>query len=202
MTLYDKLPRHVLFQGEKIGIRPEFARVLLCLKISADPVLSDPDKLELCLQILVRHRARIPKNDTDKAALFQAVFDFLADVEKKQSHSMKVFDFEQDAAYIYAAFYQCYHIDLLSKTGRKLHWHQFISLFGGLSEDTRLMQIISIRSRPMPKATKYNADERKALARLKSQYRLKLTEEERKAQLSDGFAKMAAALKSMAQEKR
>lgn len=198
MTLYDKLPRHVLFQGEKIGIRPEFARVLLCLKISADPVLSDLEKLELCLQILVRHRARIPKNDTDKAALFQAVFDFLADVEKKQSHSMKVFDFEQDAAYIYAAFYQCYHIDLLSKTGRKLHWHQFISLFGGLSEDTRLMQIISIRSRPMPKATKYNADERKALARLKSQYRLKLTEEERKKQFEDGLINIASVLRGMA----
>ena len=198
MTLYDKLPRHVLFQGEKIGIRPEFARVLLCLKILADPVLSDLEKLELCLQILVRHRARIPKNDTDKAALFQAVFDFLADVEKKQSHSMKVFDFEQDAAYIYAAFYQCYHIDLLSKTGRKLHWHQFISLFGGLSEDTRLMQIISIRSRPMPKATKYNADERKALARLKSQYRLKLTEEERKKQFEDGLINIASVLRGMA----
>ncbi len=202
MKLYDKLPRHVLFQGRKIRIRPELARVLLCLKVSADPVLSDWDKLDLCLQILVRHRAQIPKDDTDKAALFQAVFDFLAEAEKQQSHGTKVFDFEQDAAYIYAAFYQCYHIDLLSKAGRKLHWHQFISLFGGLSEDTRLMQIISIRSRPMPKATKYNADERKALARLKSQYRLKLTEEERKAQLSDGFAKMAAALKSMAQEKR
>ncbi len=198
MTLYDKLPRHVLFQGKKIGIRPELARVLLCLKVSADPVLSDWDKLDLCLQILVRHRAQIPKDDADKAALFQAVFDFLAETEKQQSHGTKVFDFEQDAAYIYAAFYQCYHIDLLSKAGRKLHWHQFISLFGGLSEDTRLMQIISIRSRPIPKATKYNADERKALARLKSQYRLKLTEEERKKQFEDGLINIASVLRGMA----
>lgn len=198
MTLHNRPQNYVIYKDRKIRIRPELYRVLRCNAILSDSILEDTDKLDLCLALLLRYKRQIPHSIADKAVLFQSIFSFLAGENKTSSDSKKVFDFEQDAAYIYAAFYQCYHIDLCSRHGRKLHWHQFISLFGGLSEDTRLMQIIQIRSRPMPKATKYNAEERQALAKLKMIYRLDVSEEERQKQLEQGLTKIAIALQSIA----
>ena len=198
MTLYEKPDSCISFRGKTVRLRAEFYRVLQCSAIVTDPVLSDTDKVSLCLRLLVKSHSRIPKEYAGKLELFQAVFGFLSESDKRQEVNQKVFDFEQDAAYIYAAFYQCYHIDLHSKTGRNLHWRQFISLFSGLPENTRFMEIVSIRSRPMPKATKYNAEQRQSLAKLKALHRLELSEEERKAQLQQGLAKMAIALQTMA----
>lgn len=52
-----------------------------------------------------------------------------------------VVDYEIDAPYIYAAFYEQYGIDLLTA---RLHWYQFNALFYGL-HDTELNNIISAR---------------------------------------------------------
>lgn len=56
---------------------------------------------------------------------------------------VKLYDYRLDSDYIYAAFYQQYHIDLLSA---KLHWHVFRALFLGLTEGTRLHEIMGYRS--------------------------------------------------------
>ena len=74
-----------------------------------------------------------------------------------------------------------------------------MALFNGLSDDTKIMQIISIRARPLPKPTKYNAEERRQLIKLKQLYKLNLSEEERKKQFQDGLAKIAVALHTLAE---
>lgn len=53
----------------------------------------------------------------------------------------RVLDYTIDADYIYAAFWEQYHIDLLAV---KLHWHQFCALLHGL-HDTELNNIINAR---------------------------------------------------------
>lgn len=110
-------------------------------------------------------------------------------------------DFKQDAEAIYSSFWQCYGIDLLGKD-KDLHWWAFSCLLSGLSEDTKLMQIVSIRTKPMPKPTKYNAEERKQLAKLKAAHRIKLSEEESQKQYEEGMRKMALAMHTWAKEKR
>lgn len=54
-----------------------------------------------------------------------------------------VIDYEIDAPYIFAAFYEQYGIDLL-KADLKLHWHKFTALLRGL-HDTELNNIIQAR---------------------------------------------------------
>lgn len=54
-----------------------------------------------------------------------------------------VLSYDIDSEYIYAAFLQQYHIDLLTAP---LHWHQFKALLLGLTDDTRMGQIMSARS--------------------------------------------------------
>lgn len=54
----------------------------------------------------------------------------------------KLFDYRLDSDYIYAAFMQQYHLDLLSA---KLHWHVFLALFKGL-DGTKLNEIMGYRA--------------------------------------------------------
>ena len=104
----------------------------------------------------------------------------------------------QDAEYIYAGFMQAYRIDLLDQLG-KLHWWKFNALLKSLPQDTKFQEIVQIRLRPMPKATKYNAEERQNLLKLKAEYRLEISEKERKENLQNGLRNLASALIGMAQ---
>lgn len=52
-----------------------------------------------------------------------------------------VLDYEIDAPYIYAAFYEQYGIDLIET---RLHWYKFLALLQGL-HDTELNRIIAAR---------------------------------------------------------
>ena len=54
-----------------------------------------------------------------------------------------VVDYILDGEYIVASFMQAYHIDL---TQCDMHWHMFKALFVGLPEDTKISQIMSMRS--------------------------------------------------------
>lgn len=197
MVLDRKPPRHIVFGGRKIKIKPYFWRVLRCNEAMSDALLTDVDKIDVCLRVLVGRWA-LWRFRGDKQQLFDAVFAFLA--QDKSGDGTKLFDFVQDADYLYAAFLQTYGLNLLGKSGAKLHWWIFTALLYGLPENTRLMQIVDIRARPLPKPTKYNADELQQLMRLKARYRLDDTERERGKQLADGLWKLAAVLKNMAKD--
>ena len=55
---------------------------------------------------------------------------------------------------------------------------------------------MEIRTRPMPKATRYNAEERAQLARLKAQYAIKSTQADMADGLKDLFGVLAARAKA------
>lgn len=52
-------------------------------------------------------------------------------------------DYVLDGEYILASFMQAYHIDL---TQCDMHWHMFKALFVGLPDDTKISQIMNMRS--------------------------------------------------------
>lgn len=56
-------------------------------------------------------------------------------------NSRPVLDYELDGDLIFAAFMQCYGIDLFEV---RLHWHKFLALVHGL-KDTKLNEVIQIR---------------------------------------------------------
>ena len=203
VSLYQKPIKKIRFGPVYLWLNPSFERVLWCLDVLSDEVLDDNDKIDLCLSALLKYPVlRYLISRAKRPALFQKIFDDLIDVsgtDKKRTEK-KSMDFHQDAGYIIAAFHQCYGLDLTGKD-RNLHWWIFYALLGALPDDTRLMQIVSIRTRPIPKPTKYNAEERAALIRLKQEYALKLTEEERKAQFQAGLQKIAITLQNMAKSR-
>lgn len=199
-NLYENPITQLSFERRIIRLNTAFFRVLQCYVILQDEFISQYEQVEMCLRLLVRNKYTLlflPPNK--KIHLFKLIFESFIDTGGNTKDAVKSFDFEQDASFIYASFLQCYGIDLMGKD-RNLHWWKFIALFSGLTDDTRIMQVISIRTKPMPKATKYNAEERRQLARLKAIYRLKVTETEREKQLAEGYIKMAKALEGMIRE--
>lgn len=57
--------------------------------------------------------------------------------------SERAIDYVLDGEYIYGSFMQAYHIDL---TQCDLHWHQFKALLLCLPDDTKIKEIMSIRT--------------------------------------------------------
>lgn len=107
-------------------------------------------------------------------ALFDAIITTLFSVMPNRGNGDEppVMDFMEDAPFIYASFMSDYGIDLIEERG-KLHWYKFVALSSGLTEHTKMREIIAIRTRPIPAANKYNAKERETLTKLKAAYALK-----------------------------
>lgn len=165
MKLYRPLPDVIEYKGRQYRLRLSFDRVLAALDVLEDDSVPPDVRKEAAVALLVKGRRK------PDGGVIEAIFEMLSE-EKKSHAAPKTMDLSQDAAYIYAGFRQAYGIDLLRERG-KLHWTQFSALLRSLPDDTRMMQIVSIRTRPIPKPTKYNADERAALMKAKQEYALR-----------------------------
>jgi len=69
-------------------------------------------------------------------------------LSKKRGNKKRIYDFEYDAPYIYAAFLAQYRIDLQRDM---LHWWQFAALFKALGEDNQIVKIMGYRGMDLSK---------------------------------------------------
>ncbi len=90
--------------------------------------------------------------------------------EQKESKrgGQRLYSFWQDAALIYAGFYQQYGLDL---TKADLHWFQFKALFTGLSENTQFSRVVGYRA--MDVSDCKSEERRRFYHTMKALYRLK-----------------------------
>lgn len=187
VSIFTPLPYDITVHGRTYRLTPSFDNVLSMYKAIED--LDEWDKPSVMLHYLLE---KPPKKASIE--LLKAVMDVLF---KPSKGGEKSFDYVQDSELIYAAFYQAYHIDLIEEQG-KLHWWKFSSLLNALPSDTRFSEIVSIRTRPVPAPTKYNEQERQNLMRLKREYALSMTSEEREEQLQNSLRQVANWLRSAA----
>ena len=104
----------------------------------------------------------------------------------------RLMDFEDDGEYIYASFMQDYGIDLIDQQG-KLPWQRFLALFSGLSDTTKIREVMRIRGREIPAPTKNNQREIQNLMELKAYYALGYREENGK----EGLDRLFSTLEGM-----
>lgn len=155
-----------------------FDAVLYTQKLFSEE-LSDMEKIETALAIVVINRHRLRKlSPRQKSDLLTDIYHNFIIVPQKTptSNNKKLFDFEEDGEYIYSSFLMDYGIDLVDMQG-KLHWKKFMALFRGLSDKTKIKEIMGIRGREIPEPTKYNQKEIKSLMELKAYYALGVEEE-------------------------
>lgn len=183
MKLQYRLEETVEIEGVTYPINLSFDTVLRLFDLLKDPVLTESEKIVLGLQLLlgVSFLCEIETQNT----IFLSILEMFDIWEKPKSRydrngkklkpKMKEiadqhFSFDYDAPNIYAAFYQAYGIDLFDQRG-KMRWEKFIALFGGLPDETRFRQIISIRTKKMPTG-KGNKEAKDELRKLKKLYAL------------------------------
>ena len=192
IKLTDALPETLVIGKRKYRMKPDFRNVLLMMKTLERTDIIPEARQYLALKCVVKHPPKDDKAVSEIMSAFKAMM--LPDSGKKESGE-RLTSFEQDADLIRAAFRQNYGIDLFRE---KLHWLEFVCLLSGLPEGSRYTEIIGIRARPIPKATKYNAEERRALMKAKAAHRIEKTETEIKQNMNASIDGVAQFLLSIA----
>lgn len=170
MKLQDRLPQTVTVGKKRYRLDLDFRNVLRMMDfLGRDDMLPSAREWR-ALRCVMRHPPR------NASPVMEAVRALLFPETKRAADQKKITDFEQDADLIRAAFRQVYGINLYTD---RLHWLEFSSLLACLPDGNRYSEVLGIRARPMPKAEKWNAEERRWLMKAKAECALKMSEKER-----------------------
>lgn len=167
---------HIELDGKAYAIRNSSQAYITALRILRSEDILEEDKVQAVLPLLFSED--IPEGLEVQAVL--AFFELFS--EKRKGDNKPSFDIVQDAEYIYAGFMQTYHIDL---EDNDMAIERFIALLKGLPSDTRLADIIRIRTTPVPQRTKWNAQQIADIMKAKQEFAL-----DRKDNGMGGFGKL------------
>lgn len=190
--LIDKLPCSVIVDNIDTEIVSDFRTSILFEQLMKDNSVNDDVKIELALNLYFPKQYIINTVDAvNKIIWFYGGGKDIKESSNKSSNSSKnanIYDFEQDADYIYAAFMEQYKIDLADID--YLHWWKFKSLFYGLNKDIQLSKIMFYRSVELTDDMTKN--ERKFYIDMKRLYALEdmRSEEEKEQDFNDCLAGM------------
>lgn len=173
--LTDNVSNRIDTKKGRIIVNPAFDAVLEIQKLYKEDGLSDFEKADQALTMLVKNDWNLRLfNPLEKIELLNEICRRFIIVKKRpqiRKTATPVLDFEEDGDYIYASFMQEYHIDLINEQGR-LPWKKFLFLFNGLSADTKIKQVMRIRDMELPEYNGKNMKHRQELMELKSYYAL------------------------------
>jgi hypothetical protein len=190
MKLHERLPDSVTAGGKTYRVDLDYRNVLRMIDVLGREEMLPSAREYVALKCVMK---RPPKNAGPVLAALRDVL-FSADSEPAEQ---KLTDFEQDADLIRAAFLQAFGINLWRD---KVHWLEFTGLLGALPEGSRYADILGIRARPMPKPTKYNAEERAWLAKAKLKHAVRMTEREAQNKYSTDLQRIATAMIGLAKK--
>lgn len=165
----------IVVRGHRYRTTASFDAVLDVQKAYKDDRLSNVDKLHIALQRLLKSPWRVLYNRTleEKVEIVNSIFETQIDIPQRATgrKQERILDFYLDWDYIRASFLQNYGMDLGQEAGH-LHWKDFIALFQGLAEDTKIRQVMHIRSMDVPEPTKHNQKQIQQILEMKSYYAL------------------------------
>ena len=185
MKLQERLPDSITVGKRRYRLNLDFRNVLRLMDVIARDDLIPAARDYLALKCVMK---RPPK---DASAVMEELRKLLFPAHKTQTDGKRLTSFEQDADLIRAAFRQTYGIDLYRD---KLHWLEFTALISALPEGNRYTEVLGIRARPMPAATKYNQSEREWLAKAKAAYALEMSENEQEKAYAEGVRSLLTGL--------
>lgn len=139
--LTEKLPEKVFISGKYYPVCTDFS---VWIRFSQLAFSGKSDAVSVA-QMLILVFKELPQAKPEE--IFSALLDFYSfqksnTATTQEKSSKRVFDYDADAGYIYAAFLQQYNIDLGNVN---MHWWTFKTLFDSLSEDTHFGKILQYR---------------------------------------------------------
>ena len=173
--LTERIEDVVVYKRKKYLINSCFDNVLRIQKLFQEEELSEFIKVHQALNMLISNNRGIYRLSLkDMQKLLQLIFEDCINTQKRpeiRKQQLPSFDFEYDGEYIYSSFVLDYGIDLIDMQG-KLPWKKFISLFQGLSEQTKIREVMRIRNMEVPRFTGENSKQIQEIQELKSYYAL------------------------------
>ena len=165
----------VVYDGKRYTLDLAYDSVLNVKRMYQDSKLEEVTKLEAALEILLDPPGQASRLSLKSAGeLLEIIFEEKI-IEKPRnvvpSSPVRLVDFELDGEYIYASFLQDYGIDLIEQQG-KMGWKKFLALFDGLSEKTKMREVMKIRGMELPRPNRFNQKEIQRLQELKAYYAL------------------------------
>ena len=191
MKLYERLPDRIVIGGKKYRLDLDFRNVLKMLCVMEREDLLLPARDYLALKCVMKR----PPKDCRKALMEVRHFLF---GEGGASDGPRVTSFDQDADMIRAAFMQEYGINLFRD---RLHWFEFTAFLHNLPNGSKYVEVMGIRARPIPEATKHNRQEREALIHAKAAYALQYTDAERTRSYNNSLRRVFADMIKLADRK-
>ena len=180
--LESRLPTSVLIDGVEYPIQSNFRTMIKFEQLMQDPEVNDQDKVQLALRLFY---PVVP--DDMEQAVERLLWFYRCDkkenlyekkAKRRKSRRMdRIYDFEHDDDYIYAAFMAQYHLDL--QKVEYLHWWKFRAMFNSLNDDTQFVRIMEYRAVELDKIPK---EKRAFYKRMKQLYALPLSRDEEQRQ--------------------
>lgn len=186
--LIDKLPDTVNVGDAVYPIRTDFRISVMFELLMQDEELSSIEKLEQAVRLYYPHIPMdIPEAVKSMLWFYRCGEEDKQSVEKEKSADeedaeedveedpalQRIYSFEHDADYIFAAFMQQYGIDL---TIVDLHWWKFRALFKSLNDNCEFVKIMGYRS--VKTTSKMSKEQRAFYTKMKSLHALPLPKTE------------------------
>lgn len=187
MKPYAGLPAEVEYLEHTYSVDLSYAVFFAVADLLEDDRFTPAQQIRGALDMFIGKEAPLD------IELLRAIYNLVKDDQPKID-GPKYMDIEQDWPYICAAFQQAYGIDLYED--KTMHILRFKALLQGLPSDTKLADIIRIRSAEIPEANKHNAKQIAELTRLKSIYALRGSEKNFETGLAGLFDLLEARAKS------
>ena len=171
--LTSPLPDFVLIDGAEYLINTDFR-----VSIAFEEIILSGRALEqeAMVKALQMYYPDIPLNIT--AAVERLLWFYQCGEEGEKgtgvANSKRIYSFEYDSEYIYAAFLDQYGIDLQETN---LHWWKFKALFHALKEDNQIVKIMGYRAVSI--TNKMSKEQKDFYRSMKKQYEIPVSKSER-----------------------
>lgn len=172
--LTGPLPQSVVIGGQEVPVRADFRAGIAFEQALSAPELSEQQRLALALTVLYEQMPEDIGQAVEQALWFYRCGKQTStgqdeeDQDGGEATGPRVYSYEEDAPYIYAAFLSQYGLDLADV--RFLHWWKFKALFAGLEERHEFVKIMRYRS--MAISPKMPPEEQKFYRTMKRLYAL------------------------------
>ena len=170
--LTEIAPLSVEIAGREYEIDADFRNCIRFEQLMFDPTVDDNMRGNLALNLFY------PEIPQDIPAAFQKILWLYSAGQAQQKASgngkqKRIYSFEHDADYIFAAFMADYGIDL--NAVEFLHWWKFRALFVGLKPDNLICKIMEFRAADL---NQLKGEQKKFYQKMQRQYALPIPQAE------------------------
>lgn len=166
-----------IYRAEQLGLaEKEIKAAILFEQMMLDDALSNREKGLAALELFFPGILPTGENEAGSAILwfYNCGKPWKRGSTARMRRAGKVFDYDQDDGYIFAAFLEQYGVDL--EQVQDLHWWKFKAMFDALRPDCLFSKIVEWRSTDLTQVK--DPKEKKFIQEMKQVYRLRKSVDE------------------------